>query len=118
MQRLPWIENPLFGFSVHAGLQGLASMPMTPDSRKGGAPTPMTPDDRRAELRRRKTTLQSISEGVSSPGQEVHFSLVSHVIAGRRLSSPHAPKIMTYIAGVLAVPIDIAFPEYRKGKTE
>lgn len=88
-------------------------MRITKESRKGGLLTPMTPDDRRAELRRRKKTLQQISNAV---GEGVDFTLVSHIIAGRRLSSPHAPKIMTYIAGVLEVPIDVAFPEYRKGE--
>lgn len=90
-------------------------MPVTRETRKGAPVAPMSADDRRAELRRRKTTLQQIGDAV---GGGVDFTLVSHVIAGRRLSSPHAPKIMTYIAGVLAVPVDIAFPEYQKGDSE
>lgn len=69
----------------------------------------LSPDDRRAELRRVRQTGQAIAEACSE-----NFTLVSHVIAGRRLTSPGARKIMAYIAGRLGLPLELVFPETRR----
>lgn len=37
-------------------------------------------------------------------------SLVTHVIAGRKLSSPAAKKVMEYIANLADVPVENLFP--------
>lgn len=66
----------------------------------------MTAADRKAELVRKSKSQQGIADATGE-----NFTLVSHVIAGRRLESPGARKIMAYIAGVLDLPIEDVFPE-------
>lgn len=73
----------------------------------------LMPADRKAELARRLKTQQAIADAT---GED--FTLVSHVIAGRRLTSPGAQKIMVYVAGVLGLPIQEAFPEAQVGAHE
>lgn len=73
----------------------------------------LSADDRRAELVRLRQTGQAIAQACNE-----HFSLVSHVIGGRRLTSPGARKIMAYIAGRLGLPIEEVFPETKRERPE
>lgn len=67
---------------------------------------PFSRHDRKAELYKSGKTGEDVARalGVTPP-------LVSHVIAGRRLTGTDAQRVMIYLAGLFGVPLDEAFPE-------
>lgn len=62
--------------------------------------------DRKAELARRGLSNRQIAKDLG-----VDESLVSHVIAGRRLTGDDARRVMELIAEKLGTPVEVAFPE-------
>ena len=62
--------------------------------------------DRKAALYRSGKTGRHVAEALG-----VDDALVSHVLAGRRLTGPDAQRVMIYLAGLFGVPVDEAFPE-------
>jgi transcriptional regulator with XRE-family HTH domain len=62
--------------------------------------------DRKAALYRRGKTGMDVARAL-----DVDNGLVSHVLAGRRLSGPDAQRVMIYLAGLFGMPVDEAFPE-------
>ncbi len=69
----------------------------------------MRPADRKAELTRLGKTQQAIAAATGG-----HFTMVAHVIAGRRLTSMTSQRIMAYVAGVLGLPLEEVFPETKQ----
>jgi transcriptional regulator with XRE-family HTH domain len=62
--------------------------------------------DRKAALYKSGRTGQEVATAL-----DVDPALVSHVLAGRRLTGPDAQRVMIYMAGLFGVPLDEAFPE-------
>jgi hypothetical protein len=62
--------------------------------------------DRKAELTRQGIANRRIAKALA-----VDESLVSHVIAGRRLTGEDARRVMDFIAEKLGTPVEMAFPE-------
>ena len=62
--------------------------------------------DRKAELTRRGISNRQIAKELG-----LHESLVSHVIAGRRLTGDDAKRVMDAVAEKLGTPVELAFPE-------
>ncbi|HKW09739.1 MAG TPA: hypothetical protein VJO33_05120 [Gemmatimonadaceae bacterium] len=64
--------------------------------------------DRKAELARRAITNRHIAKDLG-----VSETLVSHVIAGRRVTGQDAKRVTEWIAEKLGTPVELAFPELR-----
>lgn len=70
---------------------------------------PITRHDRKAELTRKGVTLRQIAseEGVNE-------TLVSHVLAGRRITGDDAKRVMANIAAKIGSSVDEVFPELQE----
>lgn len=66
---------------------------------------PLSPVDRKYILMRAGKTQVGVADELG-----VDFSLVSHVLAGRRLTSPNARRIMEYVARLAGQQIHDVFP--------
>jgi transcriptional regulator with XRE-family HTH domain len=71
-----------------------------------------TPLERKTALAAKKITQADIAAAC-----QVHPSLVSHVIAGRRWMGSEGRKVLNYIADQLGLPVEEVFPgsDRRKG---
>lgn len=61
--------------------------------------------DRKAALLRIGKSNKDIADACG-----VDHTLVSHVLAGRRWTSPGARRVMDYVAGLLGAPVTEVFP--------
>lgn len=66
---------------------------------------PLSPVDRKYILMRAGKTQVGIADELG-----VDFSLVSHVLAGRRLTSPNARRIMEHVARLAGRQVHEVFP--------
>jgi transcriptional regulator with XRE-family HTH domain len=71
----------------------------------------MTEFEIRAELKRRKITQKHIAAEL-----DVTQHMVSYVIAGQNWEGPKGRQIMEHIAGLLGVPVEVAFPHSERRK--
>ena len=72
---------------------------------------PLSADDRKTAL-----AAKRVSQGTIARALGVSHSLVCHVVAGRRWMGDDGRRVVEYVANVLELPVEEAFPEAHKDR--